>query len=163
MGRRRLLALVGRLLGLCRGHALGLPRLLLWLWPLSLSDGAVRSLLLGADRLFEARLGLPQRDFVAVMQVPLALNTVSVDEGAVEATQVAKDKALGPLLDDAVLLRDDFVQQLDRVAGMPAKRVGLTQLDDLLSFRCRENKTSHGQGELSCESGMSQSGLSPFC
>ena len=89
VGHWWLLALVGRLLRLRRRHALGLPRLLLRLLPLRLGGGAGRSLVVRAGRVFEARLGLSEGDLVAVVQLALPLHSVSVDEGAVEATQVA--------------------------------------------------------------------------
>ncbi len=78
-----------------------------------------------------------------MLELHLADHAVAVDEGAIEATEVAQDEGAAPKLDQAVLLRHDFVQQLDGIARMPPKRIILAELNDLLPFSCRQDKTRH--------------------
>jgi hypothetical protein len=68
-----------------------------------------------------------------VLQHPLAAHALAVDVRAVQAAEVAQHELGAPLFDEAVLFRDDFVEQLDGVVRVPAERVGGTELDGLLA------------------------------
>ncbi len=46
-------------------------------------------------------------------------------------------------LDDAVLFRNDLVEQLDGVAGVAAQRIERAQLDHLLAFRRGKKQARH--------------------
>ena len=70
----------------------------------------------------------------------LAADALAVDVGAVQAPEIAQDEPPVALLDDAVLLRHDLVEELDRVVGMPSEAVDRTQLDRLLPFGGREDQ-----------------------
>ena len=90
-----------------------------------------------------ARARGAERDLVAVPQHHLATDALAVDVRAVEAPEVAQNDAAVALLEDAVLLRDNLVEELDRVVRMPAEAVDGAQLDRLLSLRGREDQTRH--------------------
>jgi len=80
-----------------------------------------------------------------VFQRGLAPDAVAVDVRPVEAPQIAQDEVPVALLEDAVLLGDDLVEELDGVVGMTPQAVDRPELDRLLSFRGREDQPSHGQ------------------
>ena len=65
----------------------------------------------------------PRRDFVAVSQHDLAAHALAVDVRAVQASEVAQHEAPVALLEDAVLLRNDLVEELDRIVRMPPQAV----------------------------------------
>lgn len=91
----------------------------------------------------EARAGRPKRDLVAVAEHHLAADPLAVDVRAVERAEIAQDHAPVPLLEDAVLLRDDLVEELDRVVRVTPEAVDGSKLDRLLSFGGRKNESSH--------------------
>ena len=97
----------------------------------------------GCGALLIAGAGGSERDLVTRVQCPLANDSITVDVGAVETTEIAQHERFAPQLDDAMLLRDDSVKQLNRVAGVPTKRVMGNELDDLLAFGCREQQMRH--------------------
>jgi hypothetical protein len=53
----------------------------------------------------------------------LAAHALVVDERPVEAAQIAQHEVVAAQLDDAVLLRDDLVEELDRVVRVAPERV----------------------------------------
>jgi hypothetical protein len=73
----------------------------------------------------------------------LAVDPLAVDVGAVEAAEVAQQEAACATFDHAVLLRHDLVEELNRVARVPAERVVVAQLDDLLALRSRKQDARH--------------------
>src|SRR5205823_4922352 len=54
-----------------------------------------------------------ERDLVAVLERLLPAHALGVDVRAVQAPEVAEDELPVAQLDDAVLLRDDLVEELD--------------------------------------------------
>ena len=120
------------------------------------------AVLLGRQRLLDGAGALAQRrevqrrravvvagarraegDLVAVLEHLLAADALAVDVGPVEAPEVTKDELPLALLEDAVLLRNDLVQELDRVVRVPSEAVDRTQLDRLLPLGGREDQTCH--------------------
>jgi len=94
---------------------------------------------------FEARFGLAESDHVAVLQLAdaLLLDTLFVDIGAIEAAEITQPEIRAALFDDAVLFRHDLVEELDRVARVPSKGIGLAELDDLLSLVSVKDEMRH--------------------
>ena len=90
-----------------------------------------------------ARARRAERDLVAVAERLLAADALAVDVRAVEAAEVAQDEPTVALLEDAVLLRHDLVEELDGVVRMPPEAVDGAQLDRLLSLGRREDQTRH--------------------
>jgi len=84
-----------------------------------------------------------------VLEERLSPHPLAVDVGAVQAPQIAEEKADVPQLDDAVLLGDDLVEELDRVVGVTPEAVERAKLDGLLSFCRREEQSSHARAHLS--------------
>ena len=72
-----------------------------------------------------------ERDLVAVLEQHLAAHALAVDVGAVQAAEVAQDEPAVADLDDAVLLRDDLVEELDRVVRVAPEAVGCPQIRSL--------------------------------
>ena len=91
----------------------------------------------------EACPGCAERDIVAVVERLLPVDPLPVDISPVETPEIAEHVRLAALLDEAVLLRDDFIEELDRVRRMATQRVLGAQVYDLLTFRCCEQKTRH--------------------
>ena len=60
-------------------------------------------------------------------------------------------KLSAPPLDDAVLLRDDLVEELNRVRWMAPQRVVHAKLDDLLAIRGRQQQPGHRVARLPSE------------
>jgi hypothetical protein len=54
-------------------------------------------------------------NIVTMPERGLSADSLVVDVGAVQAPEIAKNEVIAALLDDAVLFRDDLVEQLDRV------------------------------------------------
>ena len=86
---------------------------------------------------------LTERDVVTVAKVALTRDTLSVDVGSVQATEIAKRETVGPSLDDAVLLRHNLVEELHRVRRMTPEGVVIAELDHLLPFRRYEQDSGH--------------------
>src|SRR5579862_9474336 len=78
-----------------------------------------------------ARPGGAERDLVSVAQKLFAANPLAVDVGPVQAPEVAEDELAFPLLEDAVLLRDDLVEELDGVVGVAPQAVDRAELNRL--------------------------------
>ena len=78
-----------------------------------------------------------------MLQGLLPADTLAVDVRAVQAPEVAEDEDPVALLENAVLLRDDLVEELDRVVRMPPEAVYRAQLDRLLPLVCGEDQTCH--------------------
>ena len=77
------------------------------------------------------------------MELSLAVDPLAIDVGPVEAPKISQHE-LGPaLLDDAVLLRDDLVEQLDGVAWVPPQAVVGAKFHNDLALRGSENNTRH--------------------
>jgi hypothetical protein len=77
------------------------------------------------------------------LQSTLACNSVTVDVCTVEASEIAQHVQITAQLDNAVFFRNDSVKQLNRVAGVPTKRIMGNKLDDFLAFRGREQQVRH--------------------
>jgi hypothetical protein len=100
-------------------------------------------------RLLDRRLvdeeepGRPHRDLVAVGQDVVA-DALAADEGAVQRAQVAQQEAaVGAALDLRVLLRDDPVEDLDRVVRMAADRVERGELELLPLVPADDDELGH--------------------
>ena len=91
----------------------------------------------------EAGARRAEGDLVAVAEHGLAANALAVDVGAVQAPEITKDDPTIPLLEDAVLLRHDLVEELDGVVRMSSETIDRAQLDRLLALRRREDQTRH--------------------
>jgi hypothetical protein len=91
----------------------------------------------------EDRPGRAQGDFVAVAQGAFACDAFSVDEGAVQTAQILQDVLVALLDDDAMFLRDDLVEELDTVTGMPPQRVAGGEGHRLLTLWSRQHQTRH--------------------
>jgi hypothetical protein len=78
-----------------------------------------------------------------VAQRPFARHAFPVHVGAVERTQVSKHELRSSLLDGAVLLGHDLVEELDGIARVAAEGVVGSQLRDLLRLRGGEQQTRH--------------------
>ena len=87
--------------------------------------------------------GLTERDVVAVAKIALTGDTLSVDVGSVQATEIAERETVGPSLDDAVLLRHNLVEELHRIRRVTPKGVVIAELDHLLAFRRDEQDSGH--------------------
>jgi hypothetical protein len=68
----------------------------------------------------------------------LSRHSVTIDEGPVHAPQVLEHERVAFSLDEAVLLRDESVEQLYRVAGMASDRVVFAELYQLQTVRSGE-------------------------
>ena len=90
-----------------------------------------------------ARARGAERDLVAVTKRHLPANALAVHVRAVEAPEVAEDEASIALLEDAVLLRHDLVEELDGIVRMAAEAIDRPQLDRLLPLGCCEDQTRH--------------------
>jgi len=99
---------------------------------------------------------LPERNVVTVTQVAFPRDAFTVDVRSVQAAQVSQRETVGPALDDAVLLRDDLVEELNGVRGMAPERVVVAQLDHLLTFRRDEQDSGHAKPQASCARPMAQ-------
>src|SRR5687768_497926 len=68
-----------------------------------------------------------ERDVVAVTKLAFAVHALGVDVSSVQAAKVAQDVRGAAPFDDAVLLGYDLVEQLDRIARVPAEGVEVAQ------------------------------------
>ena len=84
-----------------------------------------------------------ERDLVAMLEQHLAAHALAVDVRSVQAAEVAQDEAPFANLDDAVLLRDDLVEELDGVVRVTPEAVDRAEIDRLLSFRGRQEQLGH--------------------
>jgi len=80
-------------------------------------------------------------EYPNIADYPLAIYV-----GYVQAAEVAQHELSTPTLDDAVLLRHNLVEELDRVRGVAAERVMRGEIHDLLAFWGREQQPCHGVG-----------------
>ena len=76
-------------------------------------------------------------------QVALTSDALTVDVSAVQASEVAEREAVGPSLDDAMLLRYNLVEELHRVRRVTPEGVVIAELDHLLTFRGDEQDSGH--------------------
>ncbi len=86
-----------------------------------------------------------ERDLVAVLEVRLSADALAVDVGPVETAEVAQDEATFALFQDAMLLRDDLVEELNGVVGVAPEAVRLPEIYRLLSFGGCKDQPSHEQ------------------
>jgi len=70
------------------------------------------------SRPFEFGRCLAHGDLAAFVQQNLAVHSLSAHVGAIEAAEIAKNELRSTELDQAVLFRDDLVEQLDRIVGV---------------------------------------------
>ena len=84
-----------------------------------------------------------QRDLVAVAHHLFAADALTVDLGAVQAAEIAEHEPAVALLEDAVLLRDDLVEQLDRVVRVTTEAVDRPKLDRLSAFCGCQDQPCH--------------------
>ena len=73
----------------------------------------------------------------------LASHALAVDVRAVERAQIAQYEPAVALLEDAVLLRHDLVEELDGVVRMASKAIDRPKLNRLLPLRRSEDHTRH--------------------
>lgn len=86
-----------------------------------------------------ARARRAEGDLVAVAKPLFTTHALAIDEGAIQASQIAKDERFAALLDEAMLFRNDFVEELNGVVRMATETVDRPKLDRLLSLCCRED------------------------
>ncbi len=99
----------------------------------------------GADGggVVEEDAGVAEGDLVAVVQRLLALDALVVDVGAVERAEVAQHPLRAAQLDEAVLLRDDAVEELDGVVGMTPEGVEGLEIALHLPVGTRDDQPGH--------------------
>ena len=120
-----------------------------WMRPrmwLSVRPGRDRDALervVGLRLVDEHDAGRAHRELVAVGQVVVG-DALAAHERAVERAQVAQQvPAVGGALDLRVLLRDDPIEDLDRVVGMAADRVERGELELLPLFPGDDDQLGH--------------------
>jgi hypothetical protein len=99
----------------------------------------------GAVVIHECRVAQP--DLVAVMQDLRALHSYAVDPRAVHAAEIAQHHQRALLLDDAVLLADDRVEQLDHVVRMPPDTLMRREVDRLPALFGDVDESRHAPRE----------------
>jgi hypothetical protein len=77
------------------------------------------------------------------MKGALSDDALTVHVGPVKASEVAENEDFSAQFDDAMLLGDDSVQKLNRVAGVASEGIVSGKLDNLLPFRGREQQSGH--------------------
>ena len=90
--------------------------------------------------------GRAQHDLVARVEDALG-DALSVDVGPVQRTEVAQQVAAVDQVEVAVLLRDDAVEDLDRVVRMAAQRVVAAEVDFLAALGTDDRQTRHVEGD----------------
>jgi hypothetical protein len=81
-----------------------------------------------------------------VVELLLTVDSLAVDVGAIQAAQVTKDEGHATLLDRAMLLGHDLVEQLNRIRGVAPQRIVRLELNDLLAFgRCEQEARHRGE------------------
>jgi len=78
-------------------------------------------------------------------QHAFANHTFVVDERAVQASEISEHEAITTQLDDAVFLRDNPVQKLNRIAWVPPERVVRLQFGHLLTLWSCKQKSGHNR------------------
>ena len=78
-----------------------------------------------------------------MLQRHLAANALAIHERPVQAAEVAQDEPAVARLDDAMLLRDDLVEELNRIVWVAPKAIDRSKLDRLLPFGGRQEKLGH--------------------
>jgi hypothetical protein len=85
----------------------------------------------------------PHRDLVTILQIVLA-DALAPEERAVQRPQVAQQEpAVARALDLRVFLRDDPIEDLDRVVGMPAQGVERPELELLALVAGDDDQLGH--------------------
>jgi hypothetical protein len=84
-----------------------------------------------------------ERDLVAVPEKLLPTHPLAVDVSAVEAAQVAEEELTVSKLYDAVLLRHNLVEQLNRVVRVPSKAVRRAKVYRLRPLGGGEDQSCH--------------------
>jgi len=92
------------------------------------------------------RASRPQRDLVAMAQELFAADTFAVYVSPVQAAKITQQELSFTQLDDAVLLRHDLVEELDRVVRMPAEAVRRAKVDRLRPLGGGEDQSCHKSG-----------------
>ncbi len=87
----------------------------------------------------------------------LAADPLGVHERPVEAAEIAQDPVIRAVLDDAVLFRDDLIEQLDRIVRVAPERIHRSQIDRLLAFGGLQDQASHRSWEITQASAPGQS------
>src|ERR1700690_120743 len=89
--------------------------------------------------------GRAEGDLVAVLEHRFAADALSVDVRSVQAAEIAKDETAVALFYDAMLLRNDFIEELDRVVRVPPEAIDWAELNRLLSFGGCEDQLCHAR------------------
>src|SRR5262249_6593098 len=97
----------------------------------------------GARAVVVTRARRSEGDLVAVAKHLLTANALAIDVRAVEAAQIPQDELSVALLEDAVLLGDNLVQELDGVVRVAPQAVDRAKFDRLLPLGGREDQTCH--------------------
>ena len=84
--------------------------------------------------LLQDRCGLTHRDFRTFSQREFTIDSLTIDVGPIEAPQVTEDELLTAQFNDAVLLGNNLVQELDGIVGMPSQGVLAPQLHRSLTI-----------------------------
>ena len=74
----------------------------------------------------------------------LAAHALAVDIRAVQTAEIAQDELAFAQLNEAMVLRDNLVEQLNRVVRMAPEAVDRPEFNRLLSFSGSEDQPGHG-------------------
>ncbi len=92
-------------------------------------------------------------DLVAVGDRSLSAHALAIDVSTVQAPEVTQEKSPVSALEDAVLLRGELVEKLDRAPRMPPETVRRPQGDRLLSRGGREDQAGNPRARSRTERG----------
>jgi hypothetical protein len=87
--------------------------------------------------------GRAEGDLIAVAEHLLAAYALSVDVRPVQASEITQDELSVPLLEDAVLFRDDLVEKLNGIVRVAPQAIDRAKFDRLLPLGGREDQTCH--------------------
>jgi hypothetical protein len=96
-----------------------------------------------AAPIFEPGSGGSQGNFIPVAKALLAFDPFSIDVRSVETSQIPQHELPAAFFENAVFLRDDFVQKLNRVVRMSTKAVVRSKLDRRLPLGRSQYQPSH--------------------
>src|SRR5262245_42519410 len=95
------------------------------------------------DSVIEPQHGVAHADLVTMTENASAVDALAVDERDVDASEVAQHHGGALHLEDAVLLADDGIEQLDRAAWVPPDAIVGRQIDALPTLFVLIDETRH--------------------
>jgi hypothetical protein len=78
----------------------------------------------------------------------LAVDTLRIDVGSVQASEITKPKPIGSLFNDAMFFGNDPIQKLDGVVRVAPDGVGEAKFERPPALRSHEDETRHQRGSL---------------